>query len=173
MVLAALSFGLHSCNTDDDGLSIINEPPNLNQFFYGPATGDNFTVRAAFNGTPQPVGEGVFATAIFITDDNFTVNMNSLQGVGRVVTLVATTNQNLAIQPGRYTIASGTGLGNVSVNYSLDYNTAIQLNNSTGILTGTVRVSALGTGFGIEINGVDENGFPFHGNYLGELTSIN
>jgi hypothetical protein len=170
---AFLCLLLNSCS-NDDGFYRLVEPVALNQFCYGPNIGDDFNVAKAFNSAPQMLSTDVYTTTVIITDSNFSLNTGVIVGMGSLVTLTFTGNQNFAIQSGLYSIGDDTAtVGNVSVSYSLDFDTAQQLNESIVIQNGYLRVRPYNDGFAIEIDGRNEDDVRFHGNFLGNLILLN
>lgn len=171
--IALISLTLTSCDSDDGFPT--NDPTGVtNQFFFGPEPANFFNVSRAFNNNPVETALNVFTTNVVIVDANFTTSMGALSGTGRVINLTFTGDQNFAIQGGTYDIGTNANtVGNVSASYSLDFNTADQLNSSTLIVSGQVRVSANNGNFIIQVLTVDANGDLFEGNYVGALTPFN
>lgn len=170
IAISILFIGFISCSGDDD---ITPPPVILNQMVYGPGSTDFIEIAAAYNSPVTPIGTGGFTTFVQLVDENFNEDMGALNGIGEIVFLQFTGNQNEAIQQGIYTIGDDpTDVGNVTVSYSLDYDTASPISASTFITSGAVRVTAYRTGFIIEIVGKDSNDIEFHGNFVGNLIPL-
>lgn len=169
----SIAAGIVSCNSDDD-LSRQIQPITLNQFCYGPDTADSFNVETAYNRPTTLVSTDVFSTAVTVVDENIMQDMTGvLQGVGNLLSFTFIGNADIAIQSGIYRIDSAQNSGNVTVSYSLNYDSSMQLNSSVPIVSGLVRVTPNGRGFIIEVDGLDANDVRFHGNYVGLLTPFN
>jgi hypothetical protein len=168
-----LTLGFNSCVTDD-GLNNLNqETIILNAFCYGTEPEETFEVNKAFFEDPELTAPNVYETKIVITDNDLDMDMGTLQGLGHLLSLTLTGNENVVLQSGLYVIGNANPVGNASVSYVLNYDSAAQLNTVYEIVEGRVRIAPFGTAFAIEINGVDINGTGFHGNYVGSLTPVN
>ena len=172
IALCILSVSITSCLNNDDDIT-LPAPVILNQMVYGTGATDFIELAAAYNSPVTPIGTGGFTTLVQLVDENFNEDMGALDGIGEIVFLQFTGNQNVAIQQGIYNIGDDpTDVGNVTVSYSLDYDTANPINATNLITSGAVRVTAYRSGFIIEIVGKDANDVEFHGNFVGNLIPL-
>jgi hypothetical protein len=173
LTFITIATGIVSCNSDDD-LSGQIQPITLNQFCYGPDTADTFNVETAYNRPTTLVSTDVYSTEVTVVDENIMQDMTGeLQGVGNLLSFTFVGNADIAIQSGIYRIDTAQNSGNVTVSYSLNFDSSMQLNSGVAIVSGLVRVTPNGPGFIIEVDGLDANDVRFHGNYVGRLTPFN
>ncbi|MGB5980910.1 MAG: hypothetical protein WBG46_02085 [Nonlabens sp.] len=169
LLLLLCSAAIYSCDTDDD-LPELPEPV-FNSFCYG-TDAEEQLVAGAFNLEPEIIQARVYKTSVFIIDDNFSVPMDELEGAGFLISLDLYGNEDFVLQPGNYLITDDESVASAQVAYSTNFDTDEVLNTSLSLESGRVIVRISGPGFYIQIDGVDANGNPFHGNYFGRTTTL-
>jgi hypothetical protein len=170
-IAAVLLFTTISCDSDDD-LPVI-DPVEVNIFCYGVDGTESFTSSAGYNFDAIGTSSGVFRTTVLITDDNLTVDDNgNASGLGSLINLDLYGNADLNFQNGTYVIGDTEEAGDVVISYSPEYDSANSLIDSIRLIDGLVDVRDYGTGYAIQIDGVDFNGDRFHGIFLGNVTQL-
>ena len=114
----------------------------------------------------------MFRTDAFITDDGFSVVNDQLEGAGFTIELDFYGNIDFPLQPGIYSINDLKLEASVEAVFYLDYDPSLMINSGVKLDSGNVLVEPYSTGYYIVIDAVDTSGNPFHGNYLGNTTTI-
>jgi hypothetical protein len=170
-LLALFLFSVTSCDGDDDltyGPSIV-----VNSFCYGPDPVSSFFSVEAYNNRVVESGVNIFNTKAIIVDNGITEVNGELTGVGILVSVDLFGNRNQNFQSGTYIIGDTELVGDTVVSYFIDYDSSLMNNSGIIIESGNVMVTPYGSGYAIEIDGIDANGDRFHGIYLGEVSELN
>lgn len=170
-LLALFLISVTSCNSDDDlplGPVVV-----ANTFCYGPDASNSFFSVEAYNNRVVQSGGNIFNTKAFIVDDGITEVNGELTGVGILISVDLFGDRFQSFQSGTYTIGDTELVGDAVISYFLDYDASLMNNTGIALESGYVEVTPYLSGYAIEIDGIDVNGDPFHGIYLGEVSELN
>jgi hypothetical protein len=170
-LLALFLFSVTSCDSDDDlplGPTIV-----VNSFCYGPDASSSFFSVEAYNNRVVESGVNIFNTKAFIVDNGITEVNGELTGIGILISVDLFGDRNQNFQSGTYTIGDTELVGDAVISYFIDYDSSLMNNTGIVIESGNVIVTPYGSGYAIEIDGIDANGDRFHGIYLGEVYELN
>ncbi|WP_124979487.1 hypothetical protein [Nonlabens xiamenensis] len=156
-----------SCDSDDD---VVLPQIVFNEFCYGPDQ-EIFVSDAGYSNDIIMINTDTFNTPIKITDANFSLNNNNLEGSGFLLELSFYGNRAQGFQEGIYNISNDQEVGNVIAGYNSQFDSN-NLNPLVNFSDGYVILQAYRNGYVIEVNATDFNGDGFHGIFAGPIIPL-